>query len=169
MRLLMDEAKLSWDDAWDITQGPGYTNHTLLPEALEKWPVAGFEMLLPRHLEIIYEINRRFLDDVRARFRATRPASRASASSRKARAGKSAWRTWPLSARTAPTASPRSIRSCSSTLVPDFAAMFPERFNNKTNGVTPRRWLLLANPRWRQSSPRPSATAGSPTWRSWRN
>ena len=69
MRILLDEAHLGWDQAWDLTQRTlAYTNHTLLPEALEKWPVAWFEMLLPRHLEIIYEINRRLLDDVRARF-----------------------------------------------------------------------------------------------------
>src|SRR5438093_10393978 len=69
MRILLDDAHLGWDDAWDLTQRTlGYTNHTLLPEALEKWPVAWFEALLPRHLEIIYEINRRLLDSVRARF-----------------------------------------------------------------------------------------------------
>src|ERR1700745_1040325 len=69
MRILLDDAHLAWDEAWDITRRTlAYTNHTLLPEALEKWPVAWFEMLLPRHLEIIYEINRRFLDDIRARF-----------------------------------------------------------------------------------------------------
>ena len=66
MRILLDEAHLGWDQAWDLTQRTlAYTNHTLLPEALEKWPVAWFELLLPRHLEIIYEINRRLLDDVR--------------------------------------------------------------------------------------------------------
>ena len=69
MRILLDEAKLSWDEAWDLTQRTlAYTNHTLLPEALEKWPVRWFEDVLPRHLEIIYEINRRLLDDVRAKF-----------------------------------------------------------------------------------------------------
>ena len=69
MRILLDEAKLGWDQAWDLTQRTlAYTNHTLLPEALEKWPLPWFEMVLPRQLEIIYEINRRFLDDVRARF-----------------------------------------------------------------------------------------------------
>ena len=69
MRILLDEAGLGWDEAWDLTRRTlAYTNHTLLPEALEKWPVRWFELLLPRHLEIIYEINRRFLDDVRTRF-----------------------------------------------------------------------------------------------------
>src|SRR4029450_6469005 len=69
MRILLDEAHLRWDEAWDLTQRTlAYTNHTLLPEALEKWPVQWFEMMLPRQLEIIYEINRRFLDDVRAKY-----------------------------------------------------------------------------------------------------
>ena len=69
MRILLDDAHLGWDEAWDLTRRTlAYTNHTLLPEALEKWPVAWFELLLPRHLEIIFEINRRLLDDVRARF-----------------------------------------------------------------------------------------------------
>src|SRR5262249_25373713 len=69
MRILLDEARLGWEQAWDLTQKAlAYTNHTLLPEALEKWPVAWFELLLPRQLEIIHEINRRLLDDVRARF-----------------------------------------------------------------------------------------------------
>src|SRR5262249_30923320 len=69
MRILLDEGKLGWDEAWDLTQRTlAYTNHTLLPEALEKWPIELFEMLIPRHLEIIYEINRRFLDDVGRRY-----------------------------------------------------------------------------------------------------
>ena len=73
MRVLLDEAHLGWDEAWDLTvRTLAYTNHTLLPEALEKWPVELFELALPRHLEIIYEINRRFLNDVRARFPATK-------------------------------------------------------------------------------------------------
>src|SRR5260370_16334453 len=69
MRILLDDARLGWDQAWELTKKAlAYTNHTLLPEALEKWPAAWFEILLPRHLEIIYEINRRLLDEVRLRF-----------------------------------------------------------------------------------------------------
>jgi starch phosphorylase len=148
MRILLDDAKLSWDEAWDLTQRTlAYTNHTLLPEALEKWPLAWFETLLPRQLEIIYEINRRFLDVVRARF----PADHA----RVARVslieeGE------PKSVRMAHVAivgshSTNGVAAIHSellkkTVVPDFAALFPERFNNKTNGVTQRRFLLLANP-----------------------
>ena len=149
MRILLDEANLGWDQAWDLTQRTlAYTNHTLLPEALEKWPVAWFELLLPRHLEIIYEINRRFLDDVRGRFPGDDGRVRPRQPDRgRRRQARSAWRTWRSSARTAPTAWRRFTPSCSATTtVKDFAEMFPERFNNKTNGVTPRRWLLLANP-----------------------
>ena len=112
MRLLLDEAKLGWDEAWSLTQRTlAYTNHTLLPEALEQWPVEWFEGLLPRQLEIIYEINRRFLDEVRAQFPGTKLAYRASASSSSARLGRFAWRIWPSSDRTAPTASPRCIQN----------------------------------------------------------
>ncbi len=148
MRLLLDEAKLNWDDAWTLTQRAlAYTNHTLLPEALEKWPVAWFQDLLPRHLEIIYEINRRFLNDVRARC----PGD-ADCVARVSLIEEGA----PRQVRMAHLAivgthSTNGVAALHSELlkqrvVPDFAAMFPERFNNKTNGVTPRRWLLLANP-----------------------
>ena len=72
MRILLDEAHLGWEEAWDLTQKTlAYTNHTLLPEALEKWPITWFETMLPRHLEIILEINRRLLDEVRSRFSGT--------------------------------------------------------------------------------------------------
>ena len=148
MRLLLDEAKLSWDDAWNLTQRTlAYTNHTLLPEALEKWPVQWFEDLLPRHLEIIYEINRRFLDDVRARYpgdegRVSRVSLIEEGAPRQVRMAHLA---------IVGSHSTNGVAALHSELlkqrvVPDFAAMFPERFNNKTNGVTPRRWLLLANP-----------------------
>lgn len=148
MRLLLDEAKLGWDQAWNLTQRTfAYTNHTLLPEALEKWPVAWFELLLPRQLEIIYEINRRFLDDVRTRYpgddgRVARVGLIEEGAARHVRMAHLA---------IVGSHSINGVASLHSELlkqrvVPDFAALFPERFNNKTNGVTPRRWLLLANP-----------------------
>jgi starch phosphorylase len=148
MRLLLDEAKLGWLDAWAITQRTfGYTNHTLLPEALEKWPVQWFMDLLPRHLEIIYEINRRFLDDVRRRYpdkagRIERVSLIEEGATRHVRMAHLA---------IVGSHSTNGVAALHSELlkqrvVPDFAALFPERFNNKTNGVTPRRWLWLANP-----------------------
>jgi starch phosphorylase len=148
MRLLLDEAKLSWPDAWTLTQRTlAYTNHTLLPEALEKWPVQWFQDLLPRHLEIIYEINRRFLDDVRLRYpgdegRIARVSLIEEGATRHVRMAHLA---------IVGSHSTNGVAALHSELlkqrvVPDFAAIFPERFNNKTNGVTPRRWLLLANP-----------------------
>jgi starch phosphorylase len=148
MQILLDEAKLGWDEAWDRTvRSLAYTNHTLLPEALEKWPVELFESLLPRHLEIIYEINHRFLGDVRARF----PGSDEwlhcvslieEGPERKVRMANLA---------IVGTHSTNGVAAIHSELlrtktVPEFAAIFPDRFNNKTNGVTPRRWLLQANP-----------------------
>ncbi len=148
MRLLLDEAKLNWDDAWNLTQRTlAYTNHTLLPEALEKWPVQWFQDLLPRHLEIIYEINRRFLDDVRAKYpgdegRLARVSLIEEGPVRQVRMAHLA---------IVGSHSTNGVAALHSELlkqrvVPDFAAMFPELFNNKTNGVTPRRWLMLANP-----------------------
>jgi glycogen phosphorylase len=148
MRILLDEAHLGWDQAWDITQRTlAYTNHTLLPEALEKWPVAWFEMLLPRHLEIIYEINRRLLDSVRTRFpgdegRVVRVSMIEEGPSKHVRMANLA---------IAGSHSTNGVAAIHSNLlrtitVRDLAEMFPERFSNKTNGVTPRRWLLLANP-----------------------
>jgi starch phosphorylase len=148
MRILLDEAHLGWDQAWDLTQRTlAYTNHTLLPEALEKWPVAWFELLLPRHLEIIYEINRRLLDTVRSRFpgdegRVERVSLVEEGGERKVRMANLAI------VGTHSTNGVAAIHSqlLRTTTVKDLAEMFPERFNNKTNGVTPRRWLLLANP-----------------------
>jgi starch phosphorylase len=148
MRILLDEARLGWEAAWKITQQTlAYTNHTLLPEALEKWPVAWFEMLLPRHLEIIYEINRRFLDDVRARFpgdagRLERVSLIEEGPVRKVRMANLA---------IVGSHSTNGVAAIHSGLlrtitVRDLAEIFPERFSNKTNGVTPRRWLRLANP-----------------------
>jgi glycogen phosphorylase len=148
MRILLDEAHLEWSEAWELTQQTlAYTNHTLLPEALEKWPVAWFETMLPRHLEIIYEINRRFLDSVRSRFpgdegRVARVSLIEEGSERNIRMANLAI------VGSHSTNGVAAIHSglLRSTTVKDLAEMFPERFNNKTNGVTPRRWLLLANP-----------------------
>ncbi len=148
MRILLDEAHLGWDEAWDITQKTlAYTNHTLLPEALEKWPVQYFEQLLPRQLEIIYEINRLFLDNVRSRWpdddaRVARMSLIEEGPERKVRMANMA---------IVGSHSTNGVAAIYSALlrkltVKDLAEMYPERFNNKTNGVTPRRWLFLANP-----------------------
>jgi glycogen phosphorylase len=148
MRILLDVARLGWDEAWDITRRTlAYTNHTLLPEALEKWPVRWFEMLIPRQLEIIYEINRRLLDDVRAKFpgdegRLERISLVEETGERKIRMANLA---------IVGSHSTNGVAAIHSKLlrtktVKDLAEMFPERFSNKTNGVTPRRWLRLCNP-----------------------
>jgi glycogen phosphorylase len=148
MRILLDDAHLGWDRAWDLTQRTlAYTNHTLLPEALEKWPLAWFETFLPRHLEIIFEINRRLLDEVRRRFpgddgRITRTSLIEEGPAKHVRMANLAI------AGSHSTNGVAAIHSAllRSTTVRDLAETFPERFNNKTNGVTPRRWLLVANP-----------------------
>ena len=148
MRVLLDEAGLGWNRAWDLTQQTlAYTNHTLLPEALEKWPVSWFETVLPRHLEIIYEINRRFLDSVRNRYpqdetRTERMSLIEEGPHRNVRMANVAI---VGSHSTNGVAAIHSALLRTSTLK-EMAEMFPERFNNKTNGVTPRRWLLHANP-----------------------
>jgi len=148
MRILLDEAHLGWDQAWDITQRTlAYTNHTLLPEALEKWPVVWFEMMLPRQLEIIYEINRRFLDSVRSRFPGdeARVGRMSLVDESPARNIRMAHVAIVGSHSTNGVAAIHSELLRSMT-VKDLAEMYPERFNNKTNGVTQRRWLRLANP-----------------------
>jgi starch phosphorylase len=148
MRILLDEQHLGWDQAWDLTRRTlAYTNHTLLPEALEKWPLAWFESMLPRHLEIVFEINRRLVDDVRSRFpgdegRVERVSLVDESPERKIRMANLA---------IVGSHSTNGVAAIHSDLlrtmtVKDLAEMFPERFSNKTNGVTPRRWLLLANP-----------------------
>jgi starch phosphorylase len=148
MRILLDEAHLGWDQAWDLTQRTfAYTNHTLLPEALEKWPLAWFETLLPRHLEIIFEINRRFLDRVRARFpdekdRIGRMSLVEEGAERKIRMANLAI----VGSHSTNGVAAIHSRLLRTMTVRDLAEMFPERFNNKTNGVTPRRWVVLANP-----------------------
>jgi starch phosphorylase len=148
MRILLDDAHLGWDEAWDITQRTlAYTNHTLLPEALEKWPLAWFEMLLPRHLEIIFEINRRFLDSVRSRFpgdegRVQRVSLVEEDAERKIRMANLAI----VGSHSTNGVAAIHSELLRTTTVKDLAEIFPERFSNKTNGVTPRRWLLLSNP-----------------------
>jgi len=147
LRIFLDEHRLEWKDAWEqVVRTFAYTNHTLLPEALEKWPISFLERLLPRHLELIYEINSRFLDEVRRRYpndlerlrnmslieenpRMVRMAHLAVVGSYSVN-GVAALHTELLRTR----------------VLTDFANMWPERFNNKTNGVTPRRWLQLCNP-----------------------
>jgi starch phosphorylase len=148
MRILLDDARLEWDKAWELTKKTlGYTNHTLLPEALEKWPVAWFETLLPRHLEIIYEINRRLLDEVRLRFpgdegRVERVSLVEEGSERKIRMAHLAI----VGSHSTNGVAAIHSKLLRTTTVKDLAEMFPDRFNNKTNGVTPRRWLHGANP-----------------------
>ena len=148
MRILLDEAHLGWDQAWDLTQRTlAYTNHTLLPEALETWPLEWFDDMLPRHLEIILEINRRLLEVVRNRFpgddgRLARVSLVEEGQRRKIRMANLA---------IVGSHSTNGVAAIHSKLlrtmtVKDLADLYPERFNNKTNGVTPRRWLLLANP-----------------------
>jgi starch phosphorylase len=148
MRILLDENILPWEKAWDITvRTLGYTNHTLLPEALERWPVPLFQAVLPRHLEIIYRINHRFLRSVRARW----PGNDA-----RIRKVSIIEENHPKEIRMANLAivGSHSINGVSkmhtnllkSELASEFYQLWPERFNNKTNGVTQRRWLLQSNP-----------------------
>jgi starch phosphorylase len=148
LRILLDDVHLGWDQAWELTKKSlAYTNHTLLPEALEKWPVAWFEVLLPRHLEIIYEINRRLLDEVRLRFpgdegRVERVSLVEEDGQRKIRMANLAI----VGSHSTNGVAAVHSKLLRTTTVKDLAEMFPERFSNKTNGVTPRRWLLEANP-----------------------
>ena len=148
MRILLDDARLGWDKAWDLTQRAlAYTNHTLLPEALEKWPLAWFEIMLPRHLEIIHEINRRLLHEVRTRFpgdeeRVARISLVEEGPPRQIRMANLAI----VGSHSTNGVAAIHSRLLRTMTVKELAEMFPERFNNKTNGVTPRRWLLLANP-----------------------
>lgn len=148
MRLLVDEHQTGWDQAWEITRASmGYTNHTLLPEALEKWPLPLFASILPRHLEIIYEINRRFLEDVRRR----QPGD-----DQKVARMSLIDETGEKFVRMANLASVgcHAINGVAKlhsdlvrqTVLRDFYEMYPERFLNVTNGVTPRRWMVLSNP-----------------------
>jgi starch phosphorylase len=148
MRLLVDHHGLAWEPAWETTvKTLGYTNHTLLPEALEKWPLSLFKSLLPRHLEIIFEINRRFLDEVRVKF--PHDDGRIRRISLIDETGERSVRMAHLA--TVGSHAINGVAELHSELLKhdvlsDLYQMYPERFSNKTNGVTPRRWLALANP-----------------------
>jgi starch phosphorylase len=148
MRLLIDIYQIPWDKAWDITQATlAYTNHTLLPEALEKWDVELMERVTPRNLEVIYEINRRFLDEVHLRWpgdhdRRTRMSIVAEGDRRQIRMAHLAM----IGSHSVNGVAALHTELLKERVVPDFAEMYPEKFNNKTNGVTQRRWMNQANP-----------------------
>jgi len=148
MRLLIDEHLMDWDKAWHITRSAlAYTNHTLLPEALEKWPLPLFAALLPRHLEIIYEINRRFLDEVRLKYpnddqRAARLSLIDEHCDKFVRMANLA----SVGCHAINGVAVLHTALLKRTVLRDFYAMYPERFHNVTNGVTPRRWIALSNP-----------------------
>ncbi len=148
MRLLIDDRHLEWESAWEITtRSVAYTNHTLLPEALEKWDLSLFKSLLPRHLELIYEINKRFLQQVRLRYPGNDLILR-KLSIIDEEGGK-AIRMAHLA--TIGAHHVNGVAALHSDLIkrqllPEFANLFPEKFTNVTNGVTPRRWVALANP-----------------------
>ena len=149
MRLLVDEHQMAWDTAWEITEKTfAYTNHTLLPEALEKWPISLFGSLLPRHLEIIYEINRRFLDQVRLKFGddRSRIARMSLIDETGERYVRMAFLATVGSHKVNGVAELHS-RLLKETTLHDFFELWPEKFLNITNGVTPRRFMVSNNPR----------------------
>ncbi len=148
MRVLVDLEELAWDEAWAITTATfGYTNHTVMAEALERWPVSLLGTMLPRHLQIIYEINRRFLDHVRARFghddaRARRMSIIEEDGERRVRMATLAV----VGSHAVNGVAALHTEILTSEVFGDFHAMTPEKFSNKTNGITQRRWLLMSNP-----------------------
>jgi glycogen phosphorylase len=149
MRLLIDEHVMAWDEAWDITsRAMAYTNHTLMPEALECWPLDLFRRVLPRHLEIVYEINARFLDQVRIRFlgdeeRLARLSLIDESGERYVRMAHLAC----VGSHAINGVAALHSELLKTDVLKDFHELWPEKFQNKTNGVTPRRWMVLANPR----------------------
>jgi glycogen phosphorylase len=149
MRLLIDVHCLDWDKAWEITRKCfAYTNHTLMPEALERWPIPLFKQVLPRHLEIIYEINRHFLDDVRLKFvgdeqKISRMSLIDESGERYVRMANLAV----VGSYAINGVAELHSRLLQQDVLHDFAQMYPEKFSNKTNGVTPRRFMVLSNPR----------------------
>jgi len=148
MRVLLDLEGMPWEDAWEITRKTfAYTNHTILPEALEQWPVWFFEQILPRHLQIVYEINDQFIKDVQARFpddpeRLTRMSIVEEHWERKIRMAHLAV----VGSHSVNGVAALHSEILKHELFRDFFEMYPERFNNKTNGITQRRWLKMANP-----------------------
>ncbi|MDP9001307.1 MAG: glycogen/starch/alpha-glucan phosphorylase [Myxococcota bacterium] len=148
MRILVDQEHLDWDSAWDVTQRSiGYTNHTLLPEALEKWPVPMLRRVLPRHLMIILEINHRFMRQVSTRWptdvaRMTRMSILEEGDVQQIRMANLAV----VGSHSVNGVAALHTELIQRELLPDFYDLYPERFNNKTNGVTPRRWFLFSNP-----------------------
>ena len=173
MRILIDQENLSWDEAWDITvRTLGYTNHTLMPEALEKWSIPMLESILPRHMQIIYEINHRFIQKAATFFpmqsdRIAKVSIIEESNPKMVRMANLA---------IVGTHSTNGVAQLHSDLLrtsmfPEFNTIFPDRFNNKTNGITQRRWLLDANPglaakiSGSRTSPRYPDCAPSPTTR----
>lgn len=147
MRVLVDQHRLGWDRAWTLCQKVfSYTNHTIMPEALETWPIDMLGQILPRHLEIIYEINRRFLDEVRAQ-RGNDPALIARLSIVDQDHGGRIRMAWlsVIASHKVNGVSKLHSKLIVQTLFADFASLWPDRFCNKTNGITPRRWLAYAN------------------------
>ncbi|UCD84128.1 MAG: glycogen/starch/alpha-glucan phosphorylase [Deltaproteobacteria bacterium] len=148
MRILVDEHGLDWETAWEITtRSCSYTNHTLLTEGLEQWPVSMFEQLLPYHLQIIYEINQRFLDGVSAQYpgdveRLRRMSLIGEEGEKRIRMAQLAI----VGSHSVNGVSEIHTRLFREKIFNDFNDMFPERFNNKTNGISPRRWMFVANP-----------------------
>ncbi len=149
MRLLVDEHEMEWDKAWNITRHTfAYTNHTLLPEALETWSLPLFKSVLPRHLEIIYEINRHFLEEVKQRY--PNDNERLSRMSLIDESGQKSVRMANLAcvgSHAVNGVAELHTKLLTATVMHDFYEFFPEKFSNKTNGVTPRRWMVLSNPR----------------------
>ena len=149
MRLLMDVHGIDFDQAWDITKRTfAYTNHTLLPEALESWPVPLFERLLPRHMQIIYAINAEVLLEARGCEEVHRRAGRAAISlidedgERRVRMGNLAF----VGSHSINGVSALHTELMKETIFADLHMLYPDRINNKTNGITPRRWLIQCNP-----------------------
>ncbi|MCR5731546.1 MAG: glycogen/starch/alpha-glucan phosphorylase [Sphaerochaetaceae bacterium] len=148
MRILIDQEGLSWDEAWEITEKTfGYTNHTLMPEALEKWPVSMIEKMLPRHLQIIYEINSRFIQKATSYFplqhdKIAKVSIIEESSPKMVRMANLAI----IGSHSTNGVAALHSNLLTSSMFPEFNLIFPEKFNNKTNGITQRRWLLDANP-----------------------